>query len=250
MSNTGEMAKLVSTVAAAGGAAALAAYVVCGLRPSSQLFGRTLVAPRQPEEMALTFDDGPNPTCTPYLLDLLGKHGVRATFFVIGQFAAQERALVRRAHDEGHLIANHTLRHPNLFRTDQRTTRDELARTQIVLEQITGQRPRFFRPPYGLRRPATQRIARALGLTTVTWNLIGNDWTPLTAEGIADRVRTLAARNTSRGFATNLVLHDGDHRTLTGDRSRTLKAVGLLLPELVKTRRFVTLDAWEAEGPA
>ncbi|HEY9125540.1 MAG TPA: polysaccharide deacetylase family protein [Acidobacteriaceae bacterium] len=249
MSHASEIAK-VASVLAAGGAAALAAYVVCGLRPESQLFGRTLVAPRNPTagppEIALTFDDGPNPTCTPYLLDLLGKYGVRATFFVIGQFAAQEPALVRRAHEEGHLIANHTLRHPNLFRTDQRTTRDELARTQVVLEQITGERPRFFRPPYGMRRPATLRIARAMGLTPVTWNVIGNDWTPLTAEEIAERVRTLSARNTQRGFATNLVLHDGDHRTLTGDRSRTLKAVELLLPELVKTRRFVRLDAWSA----
>ena len=99
----------------------------------------------------------------------------------------------------------------------------------------------------GLRRAATLTIARELGMTPVTWNLIGNDWTSLTAEGIADRVRTLAARNTERGFATNLVLHDGDHRTLTGDRSRTLAAVGLLLPELVQTRRFVRLDAWESD---
>ena len=93
-------------------------------------------------------------------------------------------------------------------------------------------------------------IARSLGLIPVTWNLIGNDWTSLTAEEIADRVRTRTARNAERGFATNLVLHDGDHRTLTGDRSKTLAAVGQFLPEFVKTRRFVTLDAWEAEGQA
>ena len=253
MSSVGEVVKIAGVVAL-GGLAAAGTYMVCGLRPGSQLFGRALIAPSNPadgpEEMALTFDDGPNPTCTPYLLDLLGRYGARATFFVIGQFAAQERALVRRAHEEGHLIANHTWTHPNLFRTDQKTTREELQRTSDEIEQITGAPVRFFRPPYGLRRPATLTIARELGMTPVTWNLIGNDWTPLTAEGIADRVRTLTARNTERGFATNLVLHDGDHRTLTGDRSRTLKAVELLLPEFVKTRQFVTLDAWEADGRA
>lgn len=248
MSGAVDVAKVAGAVMASG-LVATSAYMVCGLRPGSQLFGRTLIAPRNPEdgpaEIALTFDDGPNPTCTPYLLDLLGRYGVKATFFVIGQFAAQERALVRRAHDEGHLIANHTLRHPNLFWSHVRTTHDELVRTQRVLEEITGERPRLFRPPYGLRRPATLKVARSLGLTTVTWNLIGNDWTPLTAEEIAERVRTLTARNTERGFATNLVLHDGDHRTLTGDRSRTLKAVELLLPDMVKTKRFVRLDAWQ-----
>jgi peptidoglycan/xylan/chitin deacetylase (PgdA/CDA1 family) len=247
MSDAGEVAKIAGALAV-GGLAAAGTYMVMGLRPGSQLFGRALVAPREPDQIALTFDDGPNPTCTPYLLDLLGQHGVRATFFVIGQFAAQQRALVRRAHDEGHTIANHTWTHPNLFRTDRATTRRELNDTQNELEQIISAPVRFFRPPYGLRRPSTLTIARSLGLTPVTWNLIGNDWTPLTAEGIADRVRMLTARNTERGFATNLVLHDGDHRTLTGDRSRTLAAVGLFLPEFVKKRKFVTLDAWEGAG--
>jgi peptidoglycan/xylan/chitin deacetylase (PgdA/CDA1 family) len=253
MSTVGEAVKIAGAVAV-GGLAAAGVYTLCGLRPESQLFGRALVAPRNPadgpEEVALTFDDGPNPTCTPYLLDLLGRYGVRAAFFVIGQFAARERALVQRAHEEGHLIANHTWTHPNLFRTDKAATREELTRTQQELEQIVGERVRFFRPPYGLRRPATLRIARSLGLTPVTWNLIGNDWTPLTAEAIAERVRTLTARNTARGFATNLVLHDGDHRTPAGDRSRTLAAVGQFLPEFAERRRFVRLDAWKPEGRA
>lgn len=250
MSGVADAAKMAGALAV-GGLTAAATYMVLGLRPGSQLFGPALVAPRNPqdgpEEFALTFDDGPNPTCTPYLLDLLGQHGVRATFFVVGQFAAQERALVRRAHQEGHTIGNHTWTHPNLFTTDRVTTRQELDDTQKELEQIIGAPVRFFRPPFGLRRPSTLTIARSLGLTPVTWNLIGNDWTPLSPEGIADRVRTLTARNSARGYATNLVLHDGDHRTLTGDRSRTLAAVALFLPEFVKTRRFVTLDAWASE---
>jgi peptidoglycan/xylan/chitin deacetylase (PgdA/CDA1 family) len=249
MSSASEIAKVAGSVAAAG-LAAFGLYTLCGLAPGSQLFGQALVAPRKPEEFALTFDDGPNPTCTPYLLDLLAVHGIKATFFVIGQFAAREKSLVRRTHDEGHLIANHTWTHPNLFRTSREKTRAELVQTKAEIEQITGAPVRFFRPPYGLRRPATLTIVRELGMTPVTWNLIGNDWTSLTAEGIAERVRKRTTRNTGRGFATNLVLHDGDHRTLTGDRSRTLAAVGQFLPEYAQTRRFVTLDAWEAESGA
>ena len=249
MTMAGDIAELAGIAALAGGLAT-AGYFVEGLRPTSQLFGRCLVAPPKPEEIALTFDDGPNPRWTPQLLDLLAKYNVRATFFLIGQFAVTQRELVRRTHDAGHLIGNHTWTHPNLFRTDRRETRKELDETTNRLQQITGTRVRFFRPPFGARRPHTLLIARELGMIPVTWNVIGNDWDAPSAEAIVQRVIRLTDKNHRRGNATNLVLHDGGHRTLEADRSRTVAATDELLARYTPNRRFVTLDAWQSYGHA
>ena len=247
MSTAADLAELAS-IAAVVGAAATAGYFLEGLRPTSQLFGRCLVAPPNPQEIALTFDDGPNPRWTPQLLDVLARFNVRATFFLIGQFAATQRELVRRTHEAGHLIGNHTWTHPNLFRTNPRQTRKELDETTNRLQQIIGARVRFFRPPFGARRTRTLLIARELGLIPVTWNVIGNDWNAPSAEAILSRVTRLTDKNYRRGHATNLVLHDGGHRSLDADRSRTVAATGELLARYTHERRFVTLDAWEAYG--
>ena len=249
MTTAADIAELAGIAALAGGLAT-AGYFVEGLRPTSSLFGRCLVAPPNPEEIALTFDDGPNPRWTPQLLDLLAKYKVRATFFLIGQFAVTQRELVRRTHEAGHLIGNHTWTHPNLFRTDRHETRKELDETTDCLQQITGTQVRFFRPPFGARRPHTLLIARELGMIPVTWNVIGNDWDAPSAEAIVQRVTRLTDKNYRRGYATNLVLHDGGHRTLEADRSRTVQATGELLALYTPSRRFVTLDAWEAYGHA
>src|ERR1700677_3847379 len=112
---TGVYAGLGAT-AVFGLAAAGCAYAA--MSPQSQIFGRTLTVPAntpgQPGELALTFDDGPTPACTPRLLDILAQHDVRATFFLIGGFAQQQPDLVRRIHSAGHLIGNHSWSHPNL----------------------------------------------------------------------------------------------------------------------------------------
>jgi peptidoglycan/xylan/chitin deacetylase (PgdA/CDA1 family) len=249
MSTATDIAELAAIAALAGGLAT-AGYFVEGLRPTSQLFGRCLVAPPNPEEIALTFDDGPNPRCTPQLLDLLAKYNVRATFFLIGQFAATQRDLVKRTHEAGHVIGNHTWTHPNLFQTGRAETRKELDETTNRLQQITGTRVRFFRPPYGFRRPHTLLVARELGLIPVTWNVIGNDWNAPSAEAIVNRVTRLTDRNHRRSQATNLVLHDGGHLALDADRSRTVAATSELLERYTPNRKFVTLDAWEAYGHA
>jgi peptidoglycan-N-acetylglucosamine deacetylase len=237
-----------------GGTALVAAAAAAGLSyasmsPASQLFGRALSSPRRsehgPEEIALTFDDGPNPRWTPQLLELLAKHRIRATFFLIGRFAAAQRSLARQTFEAGHLIGNHTWTHPNLARTSPEQTHEELSRTSAELEQIIGSPVRYFRPPFGLRRPVTLRIARELGLIPVTWNIIGNDWNAPSAEAIVARVNRLMERNQRGGYATNLVLHDGGHTTPEADRSLTVAAAGKLLSRYGTTHRFVTLDEWE-----
>src|SRR5580692_10030031 len=122
-------------------------YAYAAMAPGSQLFGLTLTAPRRPGELALTFDDGPNPACTPRLLDILSQHDVRATFFLVGRYAYAEPALVRRIQAAGHLIGNHSWSHPNLAITPARRITEELTRTRDTLRQITGAPVRYFRPP-------------------------------------------------------------------------------------------------------
>ena len=219
----------------AAGAAAYAA-----LYPTSQLCGPVLVAPRRPRELALTFDDGPNPTATPQLLELLARHNVRATFFLIGENVRREPILTRELAAAGHVIGNHTMTHPWLHLKPETRIRAELTDCNHALEDTFGQPVTLFRPPHGARRPAVLRIARELGLTTVNWNIIANDWEPVPEAIILSRIARSLAVNRARGFASNIVLPDGGHGQ---PRLPTVAAVAGLLAALRDTD-FVTPDAW------
>jgi peptidoglycan-N-acetylglucosamine deacetylase len=212
--------------------------------PGSRLFGAALTAPARPGELALTFDDGPNPAWTPKLLDLLAGHEIRATFFLLGGFAQAEPGLVRRIAAGGHLIGNHTWSHPHLSSTPAPRVREELVRTSETLEQITGAPVRYFRPPFGARRPVVFRVARELGLTPVLWNAMTSDWSEPSAERIARTLSGKIDRNTQQGLATNIVLHDGNHRERNGNRGPSVTAAGQLLARYTSSRQFVRLDAW------
>jgi peptidoglycan/xylan/chitin deacetylase (PgdA/CDA1 family) len=212
--------------------------------PSSRIFGEALIAPPRPGELALTFDDGPNPAWTPRLLDTLAGHGVRATFFLVGRYAQSEPELVRRIADAGHVIANHSWTHPNLALAPSAKVREELARTSDVLQQITGQRVRLFRPPFGARRPAVFRIARELGLMPVLWNAMTNDWAEPSADKIATRLSRRIDRLERQGHAANILLHDGGHLALGANREPSVNAAWQLLARYKQTHRFVTLDEW------
>lgn len=228
----------------AGAALAAGGCAYAAMWPGSQLFGPTLIAPRRPGEIALTFDDGPNPACTPRLLELLAKHDVKATFFLVGNFAQQEPVLARAVADTGHEIGNHTWTHPNLARTAASKVRHELRRTSEVLEQITGNRVRFFRPPFGARRPAVLRIARELGMEPVLWNAMTSDWKQPSGARIAAELSRKIDAAAAHGRAANVVLHDGGHTGLGADRNPSLEAVKVLLERYAGSRTFVTLDRW------
>jgi len=212
--------------------------------PTSQIFGSTLTAPRRPGELALTFDDGPNPKWTPRLLEILAEHEVHATFFVIGKFVEAERDLLRRIVTEGHTVANHSWSHPNLARTGTTKVREELRRTSDILQQILGEAVRFFRPPFGARRPAVLRAARELELMPVTWNAMTNDWNETSAGKIAATLGEKIDRNHKRGFASNIVLHDGGHLLLGANRGPSVDAAQRLLTRYGTSHTFVTLGAW------
>jgi peptidoglycan/xylan/chitin deacetylase (PgdA/CDA1 family) len=219
-------------------------FQYAALWPASQIFGRALVAPARPGELALTFDDGPNPACTPQLLDLLGEYGVKGTFFLVGCFAEQEPELTKRIAEAGHLIGNHSWSHPNLSLSAPARIRNELRRTSETLEQLIGKPVGYFRPPFGARRPYVFRTARRMGMTPVLWNAMTSDWEERSPDRIAERLTAKIDTRQRRGQASNIVLHDGSHHGLNADRSPSLGAVGKLLGRYAGTHRFVTLDAW------
>jgi peptidoglycan-N-acetylglucosamine deacetylase len=137
----------------------------------------------------LTFDDGPNRTATPEILDTLAAHGMTATFFVVGQMAAANPAIVRRESREGHTIGNHSWDHPNLTKLDRAQVESELRRTNDVIQQATGTAPTQWRPPYGARNAAVQAAAADVGLTSmVLWTVDPRDWADPPATTVRDRV--------------------------------------------------------------
>jgi peptidoglycan/xylan/chitin deacetylase (PgdA/CDA1 family) len=234
----------VGLAAAAGLGLAAGSCAYGGLWPGSQLFGPTLIAPPRPGELALTFDDGPNSTWTPRLLDILDSHDVHATFFLLGAYAQAEPDLVRRIGAAGHLIGNHSWSHPNLALCTASRIEQQLSRTSQTLEQIAGVPVRFFRPPFGGRRPEALRIARRLGLVPVLWNAMTSDWENPSADAIASQLSRKIDTLTRRGHAANIVLHDGGHRDPAANRAPSIAAAAQLLARYKPTRKFVTLDAW------
>jgi peptidoglycan/xylan/chitin deacetylase (PgdA/CDA1 family) len=230
-------------LAACAGVAA-GVYAYASRWPASRLFGTALTAPARPGELALTFDDGPNATWTPKLLDILATHNIRATFFVLGGRARVQPELVKRTAQAGHLIGNHSWDHPNLARSSPEVIREQLTRTQDMLEQITGAAVKFFRPPYGARRPAVFQIARELGLNVVLWNAMTSDWSDPSPQRIALRLTGKIERLRQKGRAANIVLHDGGHSDPAANRIASVVAAERLIELFKGEYQFVKLDAW------
>ena len=228
---------------AVAAAAGVAGYTYAAMAPGSQLFGRTIVAGRDPHEFALTFDDGPNDDYTVQLLEMLARHEVKATFFLIGKFVRQRPQLARAIHTAGHSVGNHTMSHPWLMLESPRRVREELAGCNAALEDALGEPVRLMRPPHGARRPDVLRAARDLGLTPVQWNAMGFDWqSGATAAGIVEHLERGIARNRRRGRGSNLLLHDGGHTAIGADRSQSIEATRIVLERY--RMRYVTVDAW------
>jgi peptidoglycan-N-acetylglucosamine deacetylase len=225
------------------GVAALAAggYLYAGMAPGSQIFGHTLIAGSDPDEFALTYDDGPNDACTEGILEVLARNEVRATFFVIGRFARERVSLVRRIQEAGHVVGNHTWTHPVLLFRSPTRVHEELSATSKVLEDVLGEPVKYFRPPHGARRPDVLRAAHVLGMVPVLWNAMGYDWKPTTPERIVANLDKGIRRNRRRGMGSNLLLHDGGQAGIGQDRAHTVAATATLLDEWRRRVRFVTV---------
>jgi peptidoglycan/xylan/chitin deacetylase (PgdA/CDA1 family) len=230
--------------AAAGLGLAAGGYAYAAMWPGSQIFGHMLTGPHRPGELALTFDDGPNATWTPRLLEMLARREVKAIFFMVGSRAQAEPALVRQVVAAGHLIGNHSWSHPNLAYCSARRIQIELSRTKQTLEQISGAPIRYFRPPFGARRPQVLREARRQGMVPVLWNAMTTDWKDPSADAIAKRLMHKIDRNERRGLATTIVLHDGNHLDPAANRAPSTAAAAQLIAHYNPTHQFVSLDAW------
>ncbi|HEY1208925.1 MAG TPA: polysaccharide deacetylase family protein [Terracidiphilus sp.] len=175
--------------------------------------------------VALTFDDGPDPVGTPRLLDLLREKNVKATFFVVGQRAERHPEIVRRAWEEGHLIACHTWSHPLLFCfLLPRRLRSEIARGTEIIDRICGTRTRYFRSPVGLRHPLLRSALEQVGLEFVSWRVRSCDT-------IIKNSGTLARRILSQVASRDIILM---HDRLTKGTHVMLEALPGVIDELKK----------------
>lgn len=136
----------------------------------------------------LTFDDGPNESFTPQVLNILKEHGLRATFFVVGRYVELYPDIAQRIVAEGHEIANHTYNHPDLATISDQEVLEQINRTQDIIHETTGVRPTLYRMPYG---SGGERVYHLLPeMTSVTWNTDTGDWYLRNPEAIYENIMT------------------------------------------------------------
>ncbi|MFI6648384.1 polysaccharide deacetylase family protein [Streptomyces sp. NPDC050529] len=194
-----------------------------GIVDSTRHGGRTL---------ALTFDDGPNPTDTPQLLKVLRKHHVKAVFCLWGDHVKEHPELVRAIVAGGHTLCNHTMRHEDLATWTPERIRADLAATNAGIHRAApGVRIPYFRAPYGSWGQSPE-VANVLGMQPLGWRLAIGDWEPPGTDELVRRIK--------EGITPGAVLlmHDGG-----GDRSQTVAAVDRIVPELRS-------QGWRFERPA
>lgn len=137
--------------------------------------------------VALTFDDGPSSN-TPAVLDALRRNGLKATFFLVGRNVQEHPDLARLVVEAGMHVGNHTMDHAHLPALTQAAMREELTQTSALIETTTGQRPVWFRPPFGETTPAVEATARGLGMTQVIWSRDTKDWAGRSVDDIVQVV--------------------------------------------------------------
>jgi len=199
-----------------------------GLWPRSRLLGSNMVrlpdAAIRRREIALTFDDGPDPSVTPKVLDILDAHRAKASFFVIAEKAAQHPELVREIVRRGHSVENHSRRHSSFFALFGWTalTKD-IGAAQEIIEGITGRAPAFFRAPMGLRNPMLDPVMAIKGLRYTAWTRRGFDTVARDPTAVLQRL----TRNLSAGDI--LLLHD---RRCRDQRPIALEVLPRLLEQI------------------
>ena len=203
------------------------AVVTMGLlRPRSRMFGVSLVEAAPQPKVALTFDDGPHPEDTPAILEILQEAGVRATFFFVGKRARRYPEIVRRVAQSGHEIEVHSDTHPWWFSlASANRTRREVRDATGILNDLSGTRPRFFRPPMGHKSLTLSQVLHEQGLQMVTWSVRPFDTMRRTAETIRESVLSKVKPG---GI---VLLHEGTGRE-PGKPSRTVQALPCMLKGL------------------
>ncbi|MNH77439.1 Peptidoglycan-N-acetylglucosamine deacetylase [compost metagenome] len=179
----------------------------------------------QVKQIALTFDDVPDPRFTPQVLDVLAKYHIKATFFVVGQRAVKHPGLVKRIYREGHLIGNHSYNHPLFKNRNLAYFKNQILRTEKIIYNLTGFRPKLIRPPYGEINEEQLRWVKSSGYKVINWNVDSKDWKGLNKEQVKNNILSAA------GPGSIILQHAGGG--VGADLSGTVQA----LPEVISTLR-------------
>ncbi|TQS42469.1 polysaccharide deacetylase family protein [Cryptosporangium phraense] len=184
------------------------------------------------KNVALTFDDGPDPRWTPQVLALLRKYHVKATFCLIGVNVKAHPDLVRKIAQDGHTLCNHTTHHDEHLKKKSRAAiLSDLRQTNALIKKASGGiTPKYFRAPAGNWSGVIVSAARSLGMASIGWSVDPKDWMKPPSSTIVSRVRARMAPGVI------VLMHDGG-----GDRSRSVAALKVLLPSLTSKYRLTRL---------
>lgn len=170
----------------------------------------------------LTFDDGPDPGCTPQVLAALGQAGARATFFVVGEHVEESPQLIAEMAEAGHEVALHGMTHRRHDLLDAGEAERELALGIEAIERACGQRPAWYRPPFGASSPLLAQLCEKHDLGLAYWSAWGQDW----EESSAERVAGLVRRDLRPGAI--VLLHDSPRYAQRDSGDATVAAVPLI----------------------
>ncbi len=187
---------------------------------------------RNSMKIALTFDDGPHPYRTDDVLRLLAQYGIKATFFVIGENVSYYPEPFKRTVAAGHEIGNHTYHHKLLSESCEKTIEEEIRKTDEIIFETAGYRPKIFRPPEGAYSVCALKAAHSMNHRVILWTVDTRDWEKPPAQTIVDNVM----KNIKGGSI--LLFHDYMHKT-----AQTMEALEILIPKLLeKGYKFVTVS--------
>lgn len=210
------------------------AFCLAALALNRQLafYNNALLTIAQPQiasdikRVALTFDDGPHPIYTEPLLDGLRERGVKATFFVTGENAKLHPDIIKRMHEEGHLIGNHTYTHIELTKSNRETFKQELVKTNEVIQEITGEEVLYVRPPYGAW---DKKLESELNMFPILWSIDPLDWCTSNSSCITQAVLKKVGEN-------DIILMHDYYKT-------SVEAALMIVDDLQKQGyEFVTVD--------
>lgn len=204
--------------------------VLTTLAPVAPRAARSVGLPRTVAEatgVVLTFDDGPHPEGTPAILEILGAAHARAAFFLIGEQVERRPELAARIASGGHLVALHGYRHRLQLRMRGSEVEADLRRGAAAIENATGLRVAWHRPPYGIYSGTGLEVTRTAGLNPLLWSRWGKDWRRFTTPG------RIAARATKAiGPGDVILLHDADFYSARRSHERTAEALPMILSKL------------------
>ena len=193
------------------------------------------------KKIALTFDDGPNKTSLPKILDLLKSENIKASFFLIGKNIADKKLQVERVHNEGHLVLNHSYTHSNFDKASKELMISEIEKTNNVINDILGVTPRLYRPPYGIITKDIKLAVKNLGMNIVLWNVDGEEWN---SEKSLDYVVNTQKKETKNGSI--ILMHTQPNKEMS------YEALKILIPhyrtqgyEFVKLDELLGIEAYQ-----